>query len=427
MTTKKLLDDCFSAASDLVAHDDAIVALRDAVAPIVSLERVALAEAVGRTLAENVVAVAQVPQHNNAAVDGYGYCYSDYDPDKGATFPISGRAAAGHPLARQPHSGTAVRILTGAVVPTGIDSVVMQEDVQTLTEAGAACVALPPGLKPGANIRPAGEDLAKDERLYAAGHRVRAQDLAALASIGRAEVSCYTPLRVAIVSTGDEVIPVDSGPLEPGQVFDANTPMLKSLATAAGCEVTDLGIWRDDAAEVRRQLKEAAAAYDVVLTSGGASKGEEDHLAAALAASGQRHFWQIAVKPGRPIMFGQIDGTPVIGLPGNPVAVFVCFLMYVHPVLRRLGGSHWHEPRRYRLPAAFAVEKRKLGRREFWRGRIVSRETGLAVEKFARDGSGLISGLRFADGLIDIPEDTPAVAEGDSVQFIPFSEFGILT
>jgi molybdopterin molybdotransferase len=170
----------------------------------------------------------------------------------------------------------------------------------------------------------------------------------------------------------------------------------------------------------------AASQFDVILTSGGASKGSEDHMAASLGALGQRHFWEIAVKPGRPMMLGQIGNTPVVGLPGNPVAVFVCFLMYVFPMLRALSGAHWPEPRRLMLPAAFAFPNRKTGRREFWRGMLVETSQGLGVDKFARDGSGLISGLRAADGLIDCPEDVAEIAPGDAVAFIPFTEFGIL-
>jgi molybdopterin molybdotransferase len=175
------------------------------------------------------------------------------------------------------------------------------------------------------------------------------------------------------------------------------------------------------------RLSEAAARNHVILTSGGASLGEEDHMIAALDRLGKRHLWQLAVKPGRPMSFGQIGDCVVVGLPGNPVAVFVCFLMYVWPLLRRLGGAPWREPRRFRLKAAFSFSGRKRGRREFWRGTLVELPGGeLAVAKFERDGSGLISGLRAADGLIDIPEEAGDVREGDEVAFIPFAEFGII-
>jgi molybdopterin molybdotransferase len=312
-------------------------------------------------------------------------------------------------------------------MPAGLDTVAMQEDCTTLSDAeGRTLVSIPAGLKPRSNVRQAGEDVAAGEELFARGHMLRPQDLAALASIGLAEVACFEPLRIAIVSTGDEVVAAGSAPLASGQVYDANTPMLEALAALAGARATSLGIWPDDAAEVRRRLAAAAETFEVIITSGGASKGSEDHMAASLDALGRRHFWEIAVKPGRPMMLGQIGRTIVVGLPGNPVAVFVCFLMYVFPMLRTLAGAPWPEPRRYALPAAFSFPKRKAGRREFWRGILIDSPDGLAVDKFARDGSGLISGLRAADGLIDIPEDRPSVSPGEAVAFIPFSEFGIV-
>jgi molybdopterin molybdotransferase len=201
--------------------------------------------------------------------------------------------------------------------------------------------------------------------------------------------------------------------------------MLTALAQLSGAMATDLGIWADDARGVQNNLAEAARNFDVLLTSGGASRGEEDHMAAALGALGSRHFWQIQVKPGRPMMLGQIGNTVFAGLPGNPVAVFVCFLMYAWPMLRRLGGADWNEPRRLMVPAAFAYPGRKKGRREFWRGMLIDTPKGLVVDKYKRDGSGLISSLREANCLIDIPEDNEGVAQGDVVSVIPFSEFGM--
>jgi molybdopterin molybdotransferase len=286
-------------------------------------------------------------------------------------------------------------------------------------------VRIPGGLKPGANVRRAGEDVGQGEALLLEGHVLRPQDLAALASIGMGEVVCFRRLRVAVVSTGDEVVRPGGAMLAQGAVFDANAPMLQALAGLAGAETADLGIWPDQAEDVSRRLGEAARRFDAILTSGGASRGEEDHLAGALAALGSRHFWQIAVKPGRPMMFGQIGNAVVVGLPGNPVAVFVCFLMYVWPLLRRLGGAAWPEPRRLYAHAAFAFPKRKTGRREFWRGTLTETPDGLIVDKFARDGSGLISGLRAADCLIDVPEDVAEVKVGSRLAVIPFSEYGI--
>lgn len=427
MTDHKLIDDCFRPGTELLRHDLAVALLRERLSPIAITEIVVLAEAGGRILAQHATASSPVPAHTNAAVDGYAFAFKDYDAAKGAMLPVSGRSAAGHPLTSLPVPNTAIDILTGAVVPAGLDTVVMQEDCRRETDAhGNTHVRLPAGVKAGINVRHAGEDVAAGKQLLAIGHVLRPQDLAALASIGLGEVSCYVPLRVAIVSTGDEVIRAGARALQPGEVYDANTAMLTSLTRLAGATVTDLGVWKDDRADVQRRLAEAAGNFDVILTSGGASKGSEDHMAMSIGALGKRHFWEIAVKPGRPMMFGQIDNAVVVGLPGNPVAVFVCFLMYVFPMLRLLSGAPWPEPRRYMLPAAFSVPKRKLGRREFWRGLLVELENGLAVDKFARDGSGLISGLTAADGLIDCLEDRASVSPGEPIAFIPFSEFGIV-
>ena len=235
---------------------------------------------------------------------------------------------------------------------------------------------MPAGLKTGANVRKAGEDVAAGETVLAAGAVLRPQDLAALASIGMAEVRCFKRVRVGIVSTGDEVVRV-GGALQQGQVYDANAPMLSALVADAGAVASDLGVLPDNLAQVKQRLAEVAKQYDVIITTGGASRGEEDHLVAALDALGKRHMWQLAIKPGRPMSFGQIGDCVVLGLPGNPVAVLVCFLLYAWPMLRRLGGAEWREPRRYKLPAMFAFPNRKTGRREFWRGSLTETPRGL--------------------------------------------------
>ena len=424
---KKLLDDCFLHDADRLRHDTAVALLSERLSPVTGTEDVAIAQASGRILAEATRAQRPVPAHTNSAVDGYAVTSQHYDKQAGGRFLVSARTAAGHPLTATPSPDSAVRIFTGAVIPAGFDTVAMQEDCETGEDAdGFPFVVIPPGLKAGANVRKAGEDVAAGEALFEAGALLRPQDAAALASIGLASVRCRQRVRVAIVSTGDEVIRPGSRALAEGEVFDANAPMLVALARNTGTDVTDLGVWPDDAGEIQRRLAEAASRFDVILTSGGASRGEEDHMVSALDTIGKRHMWQLAIKPGRPLSMGQIGDTIMIGLPGNPVAVFVCFLMYVYPALRRLGGAPWPHPRRFALPAAFDIAKRKTGRREFLRGILIDGATGLVVDKYARDGSGLISGLRAADGLIDIGEDVTAIAKGESVAFIPFSEFGIL-
>lgn len=422
--TKKLIDDCFVYDKPRLLHAEALSILKERIAPVVGVERVRLEDAGGRILARGVTAAHAVPGHTNSAVDGFSFASADYDRGKGATLSVSGRAAAGHALTAAPPRQTAVRIFTGAVLPQGHDTVVMQEDVSYSDAGGQATVGIPAGLRSGANVRRAGEDVEAGASVLAAGDVLRPQDLAALASLGVAEVDCFVQLRVAIVSTGDEVVRPGTA-LATGQVYDANAPMLAELIRSAGARPIDLGVLRDDPVNIKARLAQAAAEFDVVITSGGASRGEEDHLVTALDALGKRHLWQLAIKPGRPMTFGQIGDCVVLGLPGNPVAVLVCFLLYCWPLLRRMGGAAWREPRRYPVPALFDFPARKVGRREYWRGMLKDTPEGLAVDKFARDGSGLISGLRQADGLIEVPEEVAEVKRGDKVMFLPFSEFGI--
>jgi molybdopterin molybdotransferase len=317
-----------------------------------------------------------------------------------------------------------VRIFTGAVMPQGFDTVAMQEDVELEQDGDARFALIPPGLKEGANRRLAGEDAAEGAVLVETGARLRPQDVAAAASTGLDHVSCYAPLKVAILSTGDEILPPGAA-FSSGKVYDANAPMLHGLVRAMGAEAVHLGILPDQAEAVRASLAEYSQQYDVLILSGGASQGAEDHVVKSLDALGKRHLWQIAIKPGRPMSFGQIGDCVVLGLPGNPVAVFVCFLIYVRPVLTRLAGGNWLDPQRYPLPSSFKQTK-KVGRREFWRARLSTGARGrLELAKFPRDGSGLISSLREADGLIEVREDVSEVKKGEIVDFIPFAELGL--
>lgn len=416
------LDDCFLHDKDRLTHDEALALITAGCRPVVGAETVGLAEAAGRYAAAEIRSGYDVPGHRNAAVDGYTFRHGDLSGSAETELGVSARVAAGGrpaPLLE----GTAARIFTGAPLPAGADTVVMQEDVSTPREGFAV---IPHGLKCGANTRQAGEDVTVGDVMIAAGQRLRPQDLAALASVGCAEVSVFRPLRIAIVSTGDE-LRRPGQELGTGQVYDANSFMLGGLLRTLPVEFTDLGILPDRADAVQAALAEAAAGFDVILSSGGASRGEEDYLVKAVDELGRLHGWQIAIKPGRPMGFGVIGDAVVMALPGNPVAVMVCFLLYVLPVIARLGGGNFVEPRRFALPAAFEITAKKPDRREFLRGFTEIRDGQLWAEKYLRDGSGLISSLREASGLIEIPEEVTSVARGDMVAFIPFSEFGVVT
>ena len=422
--TAKLIDDCFVLDKDRLPHAEAIAILKSRVRPMVGVEQVPVADAAWRFLAEAIASPRAIPAHDNAAVDGYAFDYAAYDQANGARLKVVGQAAAGHPLNETPTRGNAVRIFTGAVMPQGLDTVAMQEDVRLEQKGDDLWALIPPGLKQSANRRLAGEDAQAGAPLLEPGARLRPQDVASAAATGLGRLPCYAKLKVAIFSTGDEILrPGES--FSPGKVYDANAPMLEGLVQAASAEAVDLGVLPDKAEKVKSALGNAARAYDAIIISGGASQGAEDHVVSSLDALGKRHLWQIAIKPGRPMSFGQIGDCVVLGLPGNPVAVFVCFLIYVRPVLTRLAGGAWPEPHRFALPASFSQTK-KVGRREFWRAKLTKDAGGtIQVAKFPRDGSGLISSLREADGLIEVAEDVAEVNQGDLVDFIPFSSFGL--
>jgi len=419
----KLNDDCFVLDKDRITHLEALSILQSRVSIAVEREDVPLAKAAGRFLADALVSPRPIPAHDNSAVDGYAFAHSDYSKKTVARLIIAGEASAGHPFQAEPPQDRAVRIFTGAVMPHGLDTVVMQEDACIERKDEDTWVLIPPGLKQGANRRLAGEDSAAGAVLVDPGTRLRPQEIATAAAAGLDRLRCFAPLKVAIFSTGDELLrPGET--FSAGKVYDANTAMLEGLARAAGAEPISLGILPDSAELVRAALLDASRKYHAVVISGGASQGAEDHVVRSIDALGQRHLWQIAIKPGRPMSFGQIGDCVVLGLPGNPVAVFVCFLIYGSPMLTRLAGGAWPEPMRYPLPASF-TQKKKVGRREFWRARLMRGHGELRVAKFARDGSGLISSMREADGLIEVGEEVSEVREGDPVDFIPFTEFGL--
>jgi molybdopterin molybdotransferase len=417
------IDDCFATSRNRLLHSEALNILKTRLPCIATSQTVPLEDATSRILAQVVTAPADVPSYDNSAVDGYAYCSADRDQRDGV-FSISGRIAAGRTSVPPLIPGTAVRIFTGGAMPQGADTVAMQEDCK-LADREADSVFIPSGLKPGANRRLSGEDLKKGQTLMSPGQILRPQELAAIASAGLAEIEVYSRLRVATLSSGDEIKRPGSI-LETGQLFDSNHYLLRGLLNAGNVDITDLGVLPDRAEAIEGALSQAAKNHDVIVTTGGASLGEEDHVTRALDRLGKRHLWQLAIKPGRPMCFGQIGSSFVFGLPGNPVAAFVCFLLYVRPSLLRLGGADWVEPDRFQVPSGFDLPNKKPGRREFWRAWLENAPDGTRqAMKFRRDGSGLVTGLRKATGLLEIPEDVEAVRTGDLLSFIPFTEFGI--
>jgi len=419
VSAKPLLDDCFLHDKDRLRHAEALAILKERMHCVTPSEEIPLEEGCGRILAEEVTAPRDVPQSDNSAVDGYAFRFQDHE-EAGGFFRLEQRIAAGHPSDTALGPWGAARIFTGAPMPPGADTVAMQEDCETHEQDGQSFVIVPAGLKKGANRRRAGEDLPRGTVLLSPGQRLRPQDLAAIASTGRGSIRVYRKVRVALMSTGDEIRRPGTE-LRPGEVYDSNHFLLRALCQSLDVEIEDLGVLQDRAETIAETMAAAAERADVLLTTGGASRGEEDHVLSSLDRLGKRHMWQLAIKPGRPMMFGQIGPCVFLGLPGNPVAAMVCFLLYARPVLSVLGGGPFLEPRRFQVPADFEVPKKKPDRREFYRGILDRNADGrTVVRKFERDGSGLITGLREADGLIEIPEEATSVARGGLVDFIPF-------
>ena len=395
----------------LLSFDEALQKLLAAARPVAEVEEVDSVVATGRTLARAQASGIVVPPLDNSAMDGYAVRLADV-PTAGTRLPVSQRIPAGSvgvPLA----AGTAARIFTGAPVPQGADAVVMQELCEH-AEAGVLINHIP---RRGENIRRAGEDIRHGAEILAAGTRLSPQDIGLAASVGLATLPVWRRLKVAVFFTGDE-LSMPGEALKPGGIYNSNRYSLRGLLAALGCEVRDLGIVPDSLDATRAALREAAAASDVIVTSGGVSVGEEDHVKAAVQAEGALDLWKIAIKPGKPLAFGKVGlrDTPFIGLPGNPVSTFVTFLMLVRPYLLACQGARVTAPRGLTMRADFDWPKPDR-RREFLRTRI-NAEGGLDL--FPNQSSGVLTSCAWADGLVDNPP-AQAVKRGESVRFIPFS------
>lgn len=394
--------------------DQAVSWLTQAVQPLAETETIALDEALGRVLAEPVVSAIDVPPWDNSAMDGYAIRVSDLAAS-GGRLPIAQRIPAGHmgePLA----PGTAARILTGAPIPEGADTVVIQE----VCRASAGEVEIPLDVQAGANIRRRGEDIRAGSTVIAVGTRLAPQHLGLAASVGCSALRVYRRLRVAILTTGDELVEPGT-PLQSGQIYNSNRPLLAGLLRNWGCEVLDLGIVRDELKATVAALHQAAEA-DLIIASGGASVGDKDHLKPAVEQLGQLEFSEIKIRPGKPVAFGRVGQTPILGCPGNPVSLFVTALLVARPLIRRLQGIDPDQPLRL-LPVRAAFAWPKPDRRlEFHRARLIRLEDGeLAAEVYPSRSSAALSSVVWADGFVQL-EPERVLQCGDRVEFLPFAE-----
>ncbi|MGC3987753.1 MAG: molybdopterin molybdotransferase MoeA [Pseudorhodoferax sp.] len=410
-------------AAKLKTLDEALAQLLGYAEPLAASETVSTFDADRRVLARDAVSALQVPPLDNSAMDGYALRCADV-PAAGAVLPVSQRipaGSAGQALA----AGTAARIFTGAPVPEGADAVVMQEDCELLDDGRIRVRSVP---TPGLSIRRAGEDVALGATVLAQGTRLTPAALGMAASIGLAALTVARRPRVALFSTGDELVmpgEVPPAQMRPGAIYNSNRFFLRALLQRLGCEVSDLGIVPDRQDATVEALRQAAQEHDLILTSGGVSVGEEDHVKPAVQALGRLELWQIAVKPGKPFAYGSLprgeggDGTAChfIGLPGNPVSSLVTFVVLVRPFLLKLQGATRIAPAVVHLPAAFDW-KRADRRREFLRAR---RNAEGALELFPNQGSGVLTSVAWGDGLVDTPAGQP-IARGETVRFLPFED-----
>lgn len=418
----QLSDDCFAFNGPLLPVADAERLIAERVVPVEGCEAVPLRNAQGRVLAETLVAPVDLPPFDNSAVDGFAMRADDLDPEGEKRLAIVDRVAAGHAARLALKPGEAIRIFTGAPMPAGADTVFMQEDCRIDGDG----VVVPAGLKRGANRRLAGEDIKAGAMALPAGRRLSVQHVALAAALGLTALNVRRRVRVALFSTGDEI--VEPGSALPGAaLYDSNRYLLAGLLARFGAAVTDLGILGDAPQQLASAIAAAAADHDLVLTSGGVSTGEADHVKSAVESIGRIVFWRVAIKPGRPVAMGVIrgaaggDDAAFVGLPGNPVAVFVTFVRVVRPLLLRLSGALPEPLVAMPVRATFSYKKRK-GRREYVRVALrIAADGALEAVKFEQDGAGVLTSLTQTDGLAEFGEDVTAIEPGATVGFLSYA------
>jgi len=402
--------------TSLLPYDDALVQLTESIAPLASVIDVGLLQARGNVLARSIDAGIDVPGCAMSSMDGYAFNTADLSEDGVTSLPLSQRIAAGDAEATLA-PGTAARIFTGAPIPAGADAVIMQEQVET----GEGVIRFEQRPNSGQNVRPRGNDIKSGTRILRKGSRLRAQDLGLAASVGLQSLPVYAPVRVGIFFTGDELVEPGEE-LASGKIYDSNRYTLHGLLESMGCEIVDLGLVGDTLEATREAMLRASTRADLVVTSGGVSVGEEDHVRIAIEQLGELRLWRLGIKPGKPLAYGQINDTAFIGLPGNPVSVFATFCLFVSPVIQVMQGRNWHKPISLPVRAGFDWPKPD-SRREFLRARLVRGDDGETVAQiFPNQDSGVLTSTVWADGFVEIPENE-TVRAGDRVSYLSFTQF----
>lgn len=415
------VNDCYSPAQQLQTAETVWQRMQALASTQVKSQTLPLEQCMNRRLAEALTTPYDSPRFDNAAVDGYAFNCNDLIQQPDATLPLMATEAnAGGSEKLSLKQGYCMRVLTGAQMPKGANTVVMQEDVHLTNDS----VTFPSHYKAHSNWRPQGEDVKVGEVIINQGQLIRPQDIGLAAAVGQAQLRVYNKVRVALFSTGNEVYELGQELPEDG-IYDVNRYLLKALLTSLHCEVTDLGILADDFSTIRTALDSASQDHQLIITSGGASTGSHDHIANVLKDLGEVHAWRLAIKPGRPLAFGQLGPALFLGLPGNPVAANVCTLMFGQPLIRALSGGGWHRPKSYPQKLGFDVNK-KVGRREWLRVFQEQQPNGdYVLQRSASHGSGILTSMTRADGLVEVDEASGNIPAGSLVDFIPFTSFGM--
>jgi molybdopterin molybdotransferase len=400
----------------LLAYDEALTQLTGSIAPLAQVIEVPLLQAHGKVLARSIAADIDVPGCAMSAMDGYAINTADLADGAVTQLPLAQRIAAGDAEATLA-AGSAARIFTGAPIPAGADAVIMQEQV----EADEQSIRFEVRPASGQNIRPSGNDIRSGTTILRRGCRMRPQDIGLAASVGLQNLPVYAPVRVGIFFTGDELVEPGE-PLASGKIYDSNRYTLHGLLESMGCEIVDLGLVGDTLAATRAAMQQASTRADLVVTSGGVSVGEEDHVRIAIEQLGELRLWRLGVKPGKPLAYGQINDTAFIGLPGNPVSVFATFCLFVCPVIQIMQGRNWRKPIALPVRADFDWPKPD-SRREFLRARLARGVDGETVAQiFPNQDSGVLTSTVWADGFVEIAENE-TVRAGDHVNYLPFEQF----
>ena len=399
---------------------EALSRIQQVVTATTKTETVELKIALNRVLADNVLSPVNVPNHTNSAMDGYAIRFTDITSNPTTQLTIAGKAFAGHAFEGKLKPGQTVRIMTGAIIPTGCDTIIMQEDAQVISEAE---IRVDSKHKKGQHVRYAGESLKKGETAMLSGRRLNPADIGLLASLGVAEVQVYKKPKVAIFATGDEVKSLGES-LDHGEVYDSNRYTLNAMLYRINVEIIDLGVIGDDPKLTADTFHLAAERADAIIVSGGASVGEADYVRSTLTQLGDVSFWKLAMKPGRPLSFGKLGNSIFFGLPGNPVSVMVTFYQFVLPALKRLMGEDECKPKRFLVPCVCELKKRP-GRTEYQRGTLFyDNDNILKVESTGQQGSGILSSMSRGDCFIVLPDDCDGVTADSLVEVEPF--FGLM-